>query len=309
MNKDSTRYANAALALRIGLGLVFVIGGLSKLSLLLSSSKQAAMVANYMGTTGYINELFQDFLFSNGVLSPWFFLTSLSTFELVSGIALIAGFMVRPLALFYGLLLWTFVFSLPVDTVPGASVGVKTYTSPAMFVQVRDITLSGMMFVLFNLGAGARSLDQRRGQGVCGANAAPNWDVLGLLLRFSLGVTFIIGGFFGAYAKIPSFATYQIILALIGLVLIFGQGTSLKVAAGAVVLVMAWYMLQKLNLDKGVIANLNGVKREFALAAAGLVLMRLGGGDLFTLSDCVRKTKETLGIQTSPSAVGHQSKP
>ncbi|MGF1704513.1 DoxX family membrane protein [Enterovibrio baiacu] len=307
MNKDSTRYANAALALRIGLGLVFVIGGLSKLSLLLSSSKQAAMVANYMGTTGYINELFQDYLFSNGVLTPWFFLTSLSTFELFSGIALIAGFMVRPLALFYGLLLWTFVFSLPVDTVPGASVGVKTYTSPAMFVQIRDITLSGMMFVLFNLGAGARSLDLRRGQG--GGNTAPDWDGLGLLLRFSLGVTFIIGGFFGAYAKIPSFATYQIILALIGLVLIFGQGTSLKTAAGAVVLVMAWYMLQKLNLDKGVIANLNGVKREFALAAAGLVLMRLGGGERFTLSDCVRRTKETLGIQASPSAVGHQSKP
>ncbi|WP_028021605.1 DoxX family membrane protein [Enterovibrio calviensis] len=303
MNKNSTLYANAAFALRIGLGLVFVIGGLSKLSLLLSSSKQAAMVANYMGTTGYINELFQDYLFSNGVLTPWFFLTSLSTFELFSGVALIAGFMVRPLALLYGFLLWTFVFSLPVDTVPGASVGVKTYTSPAMFVQIRDITLSGMMFVLFNLGAGARSLDLCRGQG--GVDAQPNWEVLGLLLRFSLGLTFIIGGFFGAYAKIPSFATYQLILAVIGLVLIFGQGTSLKAAAGAVVLVMAWYMLQKFSVDKGVIANLNGVKREFALAAAGLVLLRLGGGVRFTLLDCVRRTKETLGLQTSQPEIEH----
>ncbi|MDD1795084.1 DoxX family protein [Enterovibrio sp. ZSDZ42] len=306
MNKNSTLFANAAFALRIGLGLVFVIGGLSKLSLLLSSSKQAAMVANYMGTTGYINELFQDYLFSNGVLTPWLFLTSLSSFELFSGVALIAGFMVRPLALLYGFLLWTFVFSLPVDTVPGASVGVKTYTSPAMFVQIRDITLSGMMFVLFNLGAGARSLDARRGQGDVGG--APNWDVLGLLLRFSLGVTFIIGGFFGAYAKIPSFATYQLVLAAIGLVLIFGQGTSLKAAAGAVVLVMAWYMLQKFSVDKGVIANLNGVKREFALAAAGLVLLRLGGGVRFTLFDCVRRTKETLGFQTSQPEIGYQSK-
>ncbi|MGF1770396.1 DoxX family protein [Enterovibrio makurazakiensis] len=306
MNKNSTLFANAAFALRIGLGLVFVIGGLSKLSLLLSSSKQAAMVANYMGTTGYINELFQDYLFSNGVLTPWLFLTSLSSFELFSGVALIAGFMVRPLALLYGFLLWTFVFSLPVDTVPGASVGVKTYTSPAMFVQIRDITLSGMMFVLFNLGAGARSLDARRGQGDVGE--APNWDVLGLLLRFSLGVTFIIGGFFGAYAKIPSFATYQLVLAAIGLVLIFGQGTSLKAAAGAVVLVMAWYMLQKFSVDKGVIANLNGVKREFALAAAGLVLLRLGGGVRFTLFDCVRRTKETLGFQTSQPEIGCQSK-
>ena len=56
-----------ALLLRVGLGLVFVIGGTSKLNLLLDSATQANMVANYMGTTGYINELFQDYLFSDGL--------------------------------------------------------------------------------------------------------------------------------------------------------------------------------------------------------------------------------------------------
>lgn len=303
MEQKHSHFAQAALFLRIGLGLVFVIGGLSKLSLLLSTTKQAGMVANYMGTTGYINELFQDYLFSNGILTPWFFLTSLSAFELISGVALIVGFMVRPLALFYGLLLWTFVFSLPVDTVPGASVGVKTYTSPALFVQIRDITLSGMMFVLFNLGAGAKSIDLRRGYG---SESAQNvdWNTLGLLLRFSLGLTFIVGGFFGAYAKIPTFATPQLVLALLGVVLVLGQGRALKVAAIAVVAVMLWFMATKISVDKGVIANLNGFKREFALAAAGLVLVKLGGGERFAAPDLIRRTKRALGygkLLKSPS--------
>ncbi|KXF83035.1 hypothetical protein ATN88_04690 [Enterovibrio coralii] len=292
MTQENTFFDKAALLLRLGLGTVFIIGGLSKLSLLLSSTHQAGMVANYMGTTGYINELFQDYLFSNGFLTPWFFLTSLSAFELFSGIALVVGLMVRPLALFYGLLLWTFVFSLPVDTVPGASVGVKTYTSPAIFVQIRDITLSGMMFVLFNLGAGAYSVDKKQGY----MTGQADWNALGLLLRFSLGLTFIVGGFFGAYAKIPTFATSQLLLAAVGVVLVFGRPQFVKVAGGIIVAIMLWFMLTKLNLDKGVIANLNSVKREFALAAAGLVLMKMGGGERFTLADLISRSKHVFGV-------------
>ncbi|MFD2178260.1 DoxX family protein [Veronia pacifica] len=290
MNAEHERLELGALLLRVGLGMVFIIGGLSKLSQLLSSSKQQAMVDNYMGTTGYINELFQDYLFTNDLLTPWFFLTTLSAFELFSGIALAIGFFVRPLALFYGFLLWTFVVSLPVDTVPGASVGVNTYTSPAMFVQIRDITLSGMMFVLFNLGAGLKSVDRNW----LNPPTDTNWQAIGLLLRFSLGMTFIVGGFFGAYSKIPTFAVYPPVLAIIGLLLIFGSGRGVKVAGIVTIAVMIWFMFNKLSLDKGIIANLNGFKREFALAAAGGVLALLGGGDRFTLTDLQIRAKTTL---------------
>lgn len=286
-----------ALLLRVGLGLVFVIGGTSKLNLLLDSATQANMVANYMGTTGYINELFQDYLFSDGLLTPWAFLTALSAFELFSGIALILGFMVRPLALLYAFLLWTFVVSLPVDTVPGASVGVSTYTSPAIFVQIRDITLSGMMFVLFNLGAGLKSLDQKFTKHV----TQVDWDTLGLLLRFSLGLTFVVAGFFAGYAKIPNFATYQIILIVIALLLIFADGPLIKAAGVTCVMVMVWFVLQKISLDKSLIANLNGFKREFALAAAGAVIAMFGGGKRFTLMDLTVRFKSYFSVKTPVS--------
>ncbi len=189
--RTTERLALVAAFLRTGLGLVFVIGGFSKLSLLLNASTHDGMVANYMGTAGYINTLFQDYLFFEGSpFTPSGFLITLSAFELISGIALMAGLMVRPLALFYGFLLWSFVVALPVHTVPGVAIDVKTYTSPAIFVQIRDITLSGMMFVLFNLGAGIGSLDNR----LFPHKPSISWTSLGLLLRFSLGITFIVGG-------------------------------------------------------------------------------------------------------------------
>jgi len=292
-SNSAARYDQAALALRVGLGLVFIIGGMSKLSLLLGSATHDGMVANYMGTAGYINTIFQQFLFpsgTDGFLTPSGFLTALSAFEFFSGIALVAGFLVRPLALFYAFLMWTFVVSLPVLTVPGVDVTVKTYTSPALFVQVRDVALSGMFFTLFNLGSGALSVDNR----YFSQRKNINWEVLGLLLRFSLAMVFIVAGFFGSFAKIATFGTWQPLLAVIGLLLIFGNEQVVRAAGVAVIAVMLWYMFQKLNLDKGIIANLNGIKREFALAACGGALLMLGGGTLFTLPDLINRSKRYI---------------
>lgn len=300
--KTANRYAVAALVLRVGLGLVFIIGGMSKLSLLLSSATHDGMVANYMGTSGYINTIFQQFLFSGGsggFFTPSLFLTALSAFEFFSGIALIAGFLIRPLALFYAFLMWTFVVSLPVLTVPGVDVMVKTYTSPALFVQVRDVALSGMFFTLFNLGSGLFSVDNR----FMRQSRELNWDILGLLLRFSLAMVFIVAGFFGSFEKIATFATWQPLLAVIGILLVFGNDKVVRAIGVAVAAVMLWYMFQKLSMDKGIIANLNGIKREFALAAGGGVLLMLGGGKLFTLPDLIARSKAYLAAFRKPAAM------
>lgn len=272
-----------ALALRIGLGSVFVIGGLAKLSRLLSPTQYEAIVAEYMGPLGYINETFQQWLFEGWlgvVLTPWNFLTLLSGFELISGMMLIAGLLVRPLALIWAPLLWTFVFSLPVVTTPGETLTSPTYTSPAMFVQIRDITLSGLFIALYNLGAGRGSIDASyRGEA---AVLERDWEALGALMRWSLALVFIIAGLFHGFPKIASFGAPGLILAVIGLGLASGYGT--RVFAMAACAVLLWYMAMKLGGATSVLGYFNSIKRELGLLAGSAVVAHAGGGRMFTIN-------------------------
>ena len=280
--------AQIALTVRLGVGTLFVIGGWNKLSKLLAPATSDGLVASYTSSTGYINEFFMAFLFAPGsALTPWGFLTVLSTFELVTGFLLIVGFLVRPLALVYGFLLWTFVLALPVVTTNGVDPGVKTYMAPAMLVQIRDIALSGIMFALYGLGSGYRSIDHS----IFGRSAiAPviTWDTAGLLLRLSLASVLIIGGIFAGMPNIKTFIEPGIILAVLGFVLLWG-GRVAKYAAGAALAVVVFYMLGKLSWAAGIVGNLNAIKREIALAAAFLVLALKDSGTAWTGADVLRR--------------------
>ena len=288
-----------ATILRVGLGLVFVIGGYSKLSQLLDPDRIAGIVGSYTGGKGYINELFLDYLFSSGSwMTPWGFLSTLSRFELLSGIALVAGLMVRPLALIYAFLLWTFVFSLPVVTTPGVDTNVSTYTSPAMFVQMRDIGLSGFMFVLLMLGSGKISADSLVLKNGVNSEEA-NWNNLGLLLRLSLAAPLVIGGMFGSYPQIATFATYQPILLILGIMLVLGIRT--REVSVVVACIMLWFMTTKLSLDKSFIANLNGFKREFAFLAAAVVILLRGSGNSYTPGDVLNRIRYAFGNEPQPA--------
>ena len=285
--------AYVALLLRIGLGSVFVIGGWSKLSQLLDPARSEAIVALYTGPKGYINTFFLEYLFGpSSWLSPWGFLTTLSTFEFISGVALLAGFLVRPLALLYGFLLWTFVFSLPVVLTPGVAVAEKTYLAPALLVQIRDITLSGLMFILFNLGSGAYSLDARL-MGSAAKQPTANWEHLGLLLRLSLAATLLVGGFFAGMANIKTFGMPALLMIAAGVAMLVDHRAA-RVAGGVLVAMMLIYILGKISFEKSLIANLNAVKREFAFVAAGLVLAIRGGGQLYTVPSFIERARQAL---------------
>ncbi len=285
--------AYVALLLRIGLGSVFVIGGWSKLSQLLDPARSDAIVALYTGPKGYINTFFLDYLFGPASwFSPWGFLTTLSTFEFISGIALLAGCMVRPLALLYGFLLWTFVFSLPVVLTPGVAVAEKTYLAPALLVQIRDITLSGLMFILFNLGSGAYSLDARL-MGSAAERSTANWKHLGLLLRLSLAATLLVGGFFAVMANIKTFGMPALLMIAAGVATIADHRAA-RVAGGVFVAMILVYILGKIGFENSLIANLNAVKREFALVAGGLVLAIRGGGELYTVHSFMDRARQAL---------------
>lgn len=274
--------AQIALALRAGLGSVFIIGGVAKLERLLTPEKANGIVEQYVGPLGYINQTFLDWLFASplgNVLTPWNFLTALSAFELLSGLMLVVGLMVRPLALLWALLLWSFVVSLPVVTTPGFKPPAATYMSPAEFVQIRDIALSGFFFALYNLGPGALGLDSNR-YGLP-PSLGRDWAPLGLLLRMSLGAVFLIGGFFSGFSKIATFDMPAVLLVMIGLGLVGGVGTRLFAAAAAAILL--WFMATKLSGATTVIGYLNAVKREFAMLAVSGALAAVGGGNLFAI--------------------------
>lgn len=284
-NPAASSFERSAAILRVGLGAVFVIGGWNKLSQLIDPAREAALVGLYMSPAGYINAFFADVLFGGRrgeVLTPWGFLAALSSFELVAGVALMLGLLVRPLALTFGLMLWTFVMALPVVTAAGVPDPGQAYTAPALLVQVRDVGLSGMMFVLFNLGAGAWSVDRW----VLGAEAATpsaDWQALGLLLRLSVAVPLAVGGLFAGWDHIASFATHPLVLLGVAAALLLsrhGRGTGVAVAG-----IMLWYIAQSLDLDRSALANLNAVKRELAFLGAGLVLALAGGGVRFTAGD------------------------
>lgn len=270
-----------ALALRLGLGSVFVIGGWWKFSRAVNATTSDALVARYMAADGYINSFFAQYLFEGLIgtfLSPLGFLTLLSGFELLSGLALLAGLAVRPLSLIWGFLLWSFVIALPVVTSTAAAVEGRTYLSPAIIVQIRDIGLSGMFFALFNLGSGVWAADAR-----IFARGAParivNWNAYGLLLRLSLAVVLLVGGFFAGLDHVKSWVALPWLLIIAGVLLASGYLT--RLAAAATLAILLWYIGSKLSFDTSVWNNLNAIKREIAFVAASAVLTRYAGGAWF----------------------------
>lgn len=299
---DAARADTAAFIIRIGLGSVFVVGGWWKLSRALDPERSGALAERYMAGDGYINAFFAQYLFDGPmgvVLTPLIFLTLLSAFELLCGLAFLAGAFVRALSFVYAFLLWSFVIALPVTTTPDAVPTGGTYLSPAILVQIRDIGLSGMCFVLLNLGSGRWSLDQMAfGRGY--PRQTIDWNAYGLVLRLSVALVFLVGGFFAGYDHIKSYVPVPLLLIAVGLVLASGHAVrAAALAAGAVLL---WYSLTKLSFETSAWNNLNAIKRELAYLAACGVLGWFGGGEAYRPAHAWRAPARTfLGSMRSPT--------
>lgn len=295
-----------ALLLRVGLGLVLLSGGMSKLSQLLDSGRQTAILEMYWGPAGYVNTFFDQYLSAGmlgSVLTQWSFLTALSAFELVAGMLLIAGILTRPLALVWGLLFWSFVAALPVATAAGVDPALVTHRSPALLVLIRDIGLSGLFFTLFMIGAGAFSVDGRW-IGAAATRRTLNWDVLGLLLRLSLALPLLVGGAFHGYGHIQTFGMPGWLLVSVAAALILNVGT--RPAGIATALMMGWFIVSNFDAGRSLIANMNAVKREYAFFTASVVLAYCGGGRLFAVmagrAGWSRLLRPGLGFSDDPTS-------
>lgn len=266
-----------ALILRIGLASVFIVGGWWKLSRAIDLAQAAALVDKYTATDGYINAFFMNYLFADGggFLTPLLFLTLLSAFELLAGISLLVGLLVRPISFIFAFMMWTFVIALPVVTAGPADGGLATHYSPALLVQIRDVGLSGMFFCMLALGSGSFSLDQK----LFGRGAAPdlvNMDNLGLLLRLSVAATFLVGGFFAGYGHIKSFVDVPFLLIAVGAAL--ASGYTMRIAAGLAAVIITYYCFGKIDGSASLVDNANGIKRELAFLTASIVLFFWQGG-------------------------------
>jgi len=303
--------ATVAMAIRLGMGALFIAGGWNKLSKLLFPGSSEQLVASYTSTTGYINEFFMVWMFgSESILTPWAFLTTLSAFELITGIMLVAGLLVRPIALIYAFLLWSFVIALPVVTTNGVDPGVKTYMAPAILVQMRDVALSGMMFALYGLGSGHASLD-RRLFGDAALKPLIEWETAGVLLRLSLASVFLVGGAFAGMPNIKSFLEPGVILVAIGAALLWGGSIS-RYAAMAACAVLLIYIFNKIGVSKGLIGSLNAVKREIAIFAVALVISLRGSGMLWSIPDVWQRIRSGMhaaqeNMTKTPKASGQST--
>ena len=282
-----------ALALRLGLGSVFVAGGWWKLSRAIDPLRSEAFVDRYMASNGYINSFFDQYLFADpgALLTPLAFLTILSAFEFAAGMALLAGAFVRAISLTFAFMLWTFVLALPVVTAPGFETGGPSYFSPALLVQIRDIGLSGMCFVLFGLGSGPWSVDQR----ILKRGAPPtelNWNTLGLVLRLSVAVVFIVGGLFAGYDHIKSFVGIPVLLVGVGV--LFASGHFTRIVATAAFAIVAWYCVAQLGSGVAAWDYFNSVKREVAYLAAIGVLFFFRGGMAFRPLTLIRTPAQSI---------------
>jgi len=282
-----------ALGLRLGLGSVFIAGGWWKLSRAIDPLRSEAFVDRYLASNGYINSFFDQYLFADpgALLTPLAFLTILSAFEFAAGIALLAGAFVRAISLTFAFMLWTFVLALPAVTAPGFEADAPSYFSPALLVQIRDIGLSGMCLVPFNLGSGAWSADQR----LLGRGAPPtevNWNVLGLVVRLSVAVVFIVGGLFAGYDHIKTFVAVPVLLVAVGVVIASGHLT--RAAAVAAFAIVAWYCFGQLDPGMSAWDYVNSVKREVAYLVSIGMLFFFGGGKAFRPSGLIRSPMRSI---------------
>ena len=197
----------------------------------------------------------------------------------------------RAISLTFAFMLWTFVLALPVVTAPGFEADAASYFSPALLVQIRDIGLSGMCLVLFNLGSGAWSVDQR----LLGRGAPPgevNWNAFGLVLRLSVAVVFIVGGLFAGYDHIKTFVAAPVLLVAVGVVIASGHFT--RVAAATAFAIVGWYCFGQLEAGLSAWDYVNSVKREIAYLVAIGVLFLFGGGKAFRPSGLIRAPMRSI---------------
>ncbi len=235
--------ADAFTGLRVALGVVFIIGGIT----IGFPTDPEALAQKYTHpTTGFIAPLFATWITETLGLSISRFLQLQGGLEIVTGIAMIrGGLMTQMVAIMMATMLWLFTVASPVLGQIRLS---------------RDLALAGLCIAVALTGPGGRQLD----------GALRYRDGALRLIRLSLAYTLIMSALFiSAPLDNPLNTTLPL-----GYVLGFGGLLILGVFPRGVMFIVSGWLLIVLGSSvyhQGFYLGVEGVKREIGLLAGSLV--------------------------------------
>ena len=248
--------------LRVALGTIFLLGGFK----LAFPPDPQALAASYVDpSTGWISPVFAEAITGRLGLEISTFLRIQGVIEIALGLLMITGAFTPIVAVWMGLMFWSFTVANPVAGQIRLS---------------RDIALMGFCFATAAGGAGAASIDERmRG---LGGKLAERRDSVLLIVRLSTAYALLASALFpgGVFANHLNSTLPIWIVLVLGVAL--AAGLLPRWTMGIVFLWLLYVVMANMT-GKGLLPGLDSVKREIGLLAASLVYS-LGGPDRWSLA-------------------------
>lgn len=189
-----THIDEIAQILRLGLGLTVLGAGWAALQATRAGEVTAEAVWLHFGISGELAETLTAFFFEwLGLLSPPALLAFCGGLGLVGGLAVLAGLLTRPVAGFLGIFYFLPWFAGLVDAVPWIWQGDDySFLAPGVMA-LREPGIALLFLVLFNLGSGTNSLDNRFRLSWA-IPQGTTWDTVAVQLRLALALMLLSAG-------------------------------------------------------------------------------------------------------------------
>lgn len=258
--RPARRWDTGVGVLRVGLGLVFIIGGLKLVApTLFGLAGREALAASFTDpTTGFIAPWLAERISGDLGIAVSTFLFAQGIAEMILGLFLVAGVGTRMVALNAAVMFWLFTVAAP----------------EAGAVRLgRDVALAAVAVALVGTGGGRGSFDWRRAKRP--EPPAPRRDLALLLIRLGLAYTLLTAGVFtgGNFDNLLNTTLPVPLVVLLGLTLAAGVGPRWVMIPVAVWLV---YLLPTELADHQLFSGLDTVKREIGLSVAALLYIAAG---------------------------------
>lgn len=271
--------------LRLGLGLTLIGAGWAALQAARAGPLTPEALWHHFGMSGEIADSLTTLFFEwLGLLTPEAFLAFAGGLGLVGGLAVLAGLLTRPVAGLFGL-----AYAVPwlaglFDALPWIWQGDDYSFLAPSFLALREPGIALLFLVLFNLGSGTNSLDNRF-RLAWTIPQGTRWDTIAVQLRLALSLMlFSVGLAPVLFGEVLSPVPWYGVL-FTGVLVFFGLIP--RVSGLAVLVILLW----------GIGAALHGVSTFSGLVAAlSPDAAFLGAAAVFTLAGSGERWKPKIRL-------------